>query len=75
MNKGKIIKDFIILIFAVFSITCFLSPFYMMFLLTHLQEEIVDKTFIISVGVIHLIIYLLYFIKVKRDIKNENEKL
>lgn len=70
-NNVEIIKNFIILIFMVFFTTFFISPFYMIFLLTRIPEHLVDKVFIISIGLLHMVIYILYLIKVKREKKNE----
>lgn len=70
MSKKEMIKDFVIFTLMLFCITFFMTPFYMMYLLTHLEEIYVDTIFLVSVGIVWLIAYILLFIYFY---KNKNE--
>lgn len=70
MSKKEMIKDFIIFTLMLFCITFFMTPFYMMVLILHFAEEYVDIIYLISVGVVWLISYILLFIYFY---KNKNE--
>lgn len=70
MSKFEMLKDFLIFTLMLFCITFFVTPFYMMYLLTHFEEVYVDTIYLVSVGVIWLIAYTLLFIYFKHN-KNE----
>lgn len=70
MSKLEMLKDFLIFTLMLFCITFFATPFYMMYLLTHFEEVYVDTIYLVSVGVIWLIAYILLFIYFKHN-KNE----
>lgn len=67
MSKKEMIKDFVIFTFMLFCITFFMTPFYMMVLILHFAEEYVDIIYLISVGVVWLISYILLFIYFKHN--------
>lgn len=70
MSKFEMLKDFLIFTLMLFCITFFVTPFYMMYLLTHFEEIYVNTIYLVSVGVIWLIAYTLLFIYFKHK-KNE----
>lgn len=67
MSKKDMIKDFIIFTLMLFCITFFITPFYMMVLILHFAEIYVDTIYLVSVGVVWLISYILLFIYFKHN--------
>lgn len=67
MSKKDMIKDFIIFTLMLFCITFFMTPFYMMVLILHFAEVYVDTIYLVSVGVVWLISYILLFIYFKHN--------